>query len=229
MGARGQSRAPEKLCKPVITGPWLHVAVAIMRYSKHASSDSGVNRMVIRTDSRCGLGAAPHAAALALALAVGLAIPGPASAGSDRPAQSGATAHRADAGSNPFSRLTDWVDHSVRDMREGFAHTFASFRQNVDHTGQSLKGAAANASGHLDSLQHLHMQIVRQRQRCAPAANGAPDCRRSAEAVCRAHGFSTGKSLEIQTEENCQVAALLGGLTPGPCRDETYILSTMCQ
>jgi hypothetical protein len=207
-----------------------HVAVAIIRYSKH-NSDSGVNRMRFPGDSRRRLGCVPQWAALALWLAFGLAISGPASAGSDRPAQTGAAAaaHPADAGSNPFARLTDWVDHSVRNMREGLAHSFAAFRHNVDHTGQSLKGAAATATGKLDSLQHLHMQVVHQRQRCAPAANGAPDCRHSAEMLCRAHGFSTGKSLEIQTEENCRMAALLGGSTPAPCRDETYIVSTMCQ
>jgi hypothetical protein len=128
-------------------------------------------------------------------------------------------------------RFTHWLDRSVTDVRDGFQHAVTAVRQAGDRTHDAVKGAAADATGKLDSLQHLHMQVVAERQRCVVAANGAPDCRRTAEAICRAHGFASGKSLEIQSAEKCPLTALIGGRgsSAGECHTETYIVRSVCQ
>jgi hypothetical protein len=128
-------------------------------------------------------------------------------------------------------RFTHWLDRSVTDVRDGFKRAVTAVQQAGDRTHDAVKGAAADATGRLGSLQHLHMQVVAVRQRCVVAANGAPDCRRTAEAICRAHGFASGKSLEIQSAEKCPLTALIGGRgsSAGECHTETYILRSVCQ
>jgi hypothetical protein len=133
--------------------------------------------------------------------------------------------------SDPLHRFTRWLDRSVTDVRDGFKHAVAAVRQAGDRTHDAVKGVADDASGKLGTLQHLHMQVITVRQRCVVAANGAPDCRRTAEAICRAHGFTSGKSLEIQSAEHCPLTALIGGRgsSAGECHTETYIVRSVCQ
>jgi hypothetical protein len=73
--------------------------------------------------------------------------------------------------------------------------------------------------------------VVTGRERCVMASNGAPDCRRAAEAVCRANGLPTGKSLDIQSAEDCppQVWALGRPAQPGDCKTNTYVTRALCQ
>ena len=48
------------------------------------------------------------------------------------------------------------------------------------------------------------------RERCANAPNGAPDCVAAAEALCRKHGFTSGKSMDFTSAEECPVKTVLG-------------------
>jgi hypothetical protein len=77
------------------------------------------------------------------------------------------------------------------------------------------------------SSQH----IVTGRERCAAAANGAPDCRSAADAACRAKGFASGKSLDTQSAQKCPARVWLSGRLPadGDCQLETFVTRSVCQ
>ena len=73
--------------------------------------------------------------------------------------------------------------------------------------------------------------IVSGRERCEIAANGAPDCRRAIETLCRSKGFSAGKSLDVQQVERCPTRVWLSGAQPRPgdCRTESHVQRALCQ
>src|SRR5690349_11889936 len=65
------------------------------------------------------------------------------------------------------------------------------------------------------------------RERCIAAPNGAPDCVSAAEALCRKHGFTSGKSMDFTSAEECPVRTLLG--QNEECTTVTFISRAMCQ
>ena len=80
--------------------------------------------------------------------------------------------------------------------------------------GQAAKGAADAAStvaksaadvarDTATSVTKLPTGVVRGRERCVLAPNGAPDCRAAAEAMCRAKGYVSGTSVDFETAEKC--------------------------
>lgn len=90
-------------------------------------------------------------------------------------------------------------------------------------------GTARDAAGALIGLPNA--RIFTGRERCAAAANGAPDCRAAAEAACRSKGFASGKSLDTQSTEKCPARVWLSGRVPqdGDCQLETFVTRAVCQ
>lgn len=79
-------------------------------------------------------------------------------------------------------------------------------------------------------LPALPGRMVSGRALCAPAANGAPDCKAAADTLCRSKGLGSGRSLASETAENCPVQVLLTGKrSPGDCRMETFVTRAVCQ
>jgi hypothetical protein len=74
-------------------------------------------------------------------------------------------------------------------------------------------------------------RVVDARERCAAAANGAPDCRVAADAICRGKGFASGKSMEIESAHKCPARVWLSGRRPEPgdCETESYVTRAVCQ
>jgi hypothetical protein len=73
-------------------------------------------------------------------------------------------------------------------------------------------------------------RIMKGNERCTVAPNGAPDCIAAAEALCRKHGFSSGKSLEFTSAEECPARVHLSGRqSEADCRTVTFISRAMCQ
>src|SRR5467141_4003615 len=68
------------------------------------------------------------------------------------------------------------------------------------------RDAASDATGAVMGLPNT--RIVPVRERCAVAGNGGPDCQAAATAACRGKGFSTGKSLDTQSEQKCPAQVL---------------------
>jgi len=73
-------------------------------------------------------------------------------------------------------------------------------------------------------------RVMKGHERCALAPNGAPDCIAAAEALCRKHGFSSGKSVDFTSAEECPARVLLSGRqTEADCTTVTFISRAMCQ
>jgi hypothetical protein len=154
---------------------------------------------------------------MAAALAVLLLSSGMTAAQGSRPAEP-----------NVFDRIVNWFDRSATDLKE----TFSDFDRFGNRTRDAVKDAAVDVGESAESLAGLpNARIVSKRTLCPAATNGGPDCRRVAQAVCRHHGFTSGKSFEIRSEEKCSVEALLARRLgqSATCRTETYILRAICQ
>jgi len=85
--------------------------------------------------------------------------------------------------------------------------------------------ATKNAVGAVAKLPTARM--MSGRERCIAAPNGAPDCVSAAEALCRKHGFTSGKSMDFTSAEECPVRTLLG--QSNECTTVTFISRAMCQ
>jgi hypothetical protein len=89
----------------------------------------------------------------------------------------------------------------------------------------SAMDATKNAVGAVAKLPTARM--MSGRERCNTAPNGAPDCVSAAEALCRKHGFTSGKSMDFTSAEECPVRTLLG--QTNDCTTVTFISRAMCQ
>lgn len=74
-------------------------------------------------------------------------------------------------------------------------------------------------------------QMVTGRSSCPFAANGAPDCKTGADLLCKTKGFTSGRSLDMDSSHNCSKEALLAGARSikDICRTETFVTRAMCQ
>jgi hypothetical protein len=143
------------------------------------------------------------------------------------PGRSGsAPAAGADADADMFDRIGRWFDRSVSDFNDGLKDTF------TDRQPPPAAPPQRDTSGLAGSpASPLGFDIISQRQKCEPAANGAPDCPRAAEVACRSRGYTTGTSLQTQSERICSLPTLFPQEGPRPrrCRTEAYVLRAICQ
>lgn len=99
-------------------------------------------------------------------------------------------------------------------------------------TQEAMKNAAAATKDAAAAIARLPgTRVLELHQRCANAANGAPDCQTAAADACRLKGFGAGKPLDIQSSEACPPAVYRSGRTPeeGECPEETVLLRAVCQ
>jgi len=109
------------------------------------------------------------------------------------------------------------------------SQTTGAAKDAAQGAAQAAVGTAKEAAGAIVGLPSQH--IVIGRERCAAAANGAPDCRSAADAACRAKGFAAGKSLDTQSAQKCPARVWLSGRLPadGDCQLETFVTRAVCQ
>jgi hypothetical protein len=102
-------------------------------------------------------------------------------------------------------------------------------QENLDRLGKEARDAAKDATSSLMGLPNT--RVLTGRERCTPAANGAPDCLAAANSVCRGKGFQTGKILDTQSEQKCPARLLLSGRPPNDadCPTETFVMRAVCQ
>jgi hypothetical protein len=101
----------------------------------------------------------------------------------------------------------------------------AKVGQGAADVGKGAADATVNAMGAVAKLPTARM--MSGREQCATAPNGAPDCVTAAEALCRKHGFTSGKSMDFTSAEECPVRTLLG--QTDDCTTVTFISRAMCQ
>jgi hypothetical protein len=73
--------------------------------------------------------------------------------------------------------------------------------------------------------------VLEAHERCAVAANGAPDCQSAVTNFCHSKGYAKGQPLDIRSSQICPPKVVLSGREPeeGECRDETVVLRALCQ
>ena len=94
------------------------------------------------------------------------------------------------------------------------------------------KGAADVTKDAVDAVIKLPTaRVVRGRETCELAPNGAPDCVAAAEVLCRKQGFASGKSMDFTSARQCPARAWLGGRegNDAECTTVTFISRAMCQ
>jgi hypothetical protein len=117
-----------------------------------------------------------------------------------------------------------WIESSVNDWNSGLKGAADAAKDAADAAG-SVTRDTAGAMVRLPGSR-----VIAERATCPTAPNGAPDCRAAAEAICRAHGFASGGSIDFQTAEKCPPVALNRPKDdPPPCVIESYVTRSLCQ
>ncbi len=173
--------------------------------------------------------------ALGAAIAVLLAAQAVAQEPQTPPAASG-----QEAGRQPPPGLLQEIGRWFEDSAARLHSNLRATRGTLDDLGDRASGAAKDAADAAkdaakdtaDAVARLPgARIVEARERCGPAANGAPDCRLAAEAICRGKGFASGKSVDIQSAQKCSARVWLSGRKPnlGECETESFVTKAVCQ
>lgn len=150
------------------------------------------------------------------------------------------------ASTSPAPQPQGFIDAFGNWMQQGVATVGAGFGAMVGvvggQAGQAARGAADAASSvaksaadvardTASSVPKLPTGVIRGRERCLLAPNGAPDCRAAAEAMCRAKGYVGGASVDFETAEKCPPPYRVSSRnTPeGVCIFEHFVTSALCQ
>src|SRR5258708_6161144 len=123
------------------------------------------------------------------------------------------------------NRRTDPPGHDAAANNKAISDQAAKMGQGAADVGKGAADATVNAMGAVAKLPAARM--MNGRERCIAAPNGAPDCVSAAEALCRKHGFTSGKSMDFTSAEECPVRTLLG--QTDECTTVTFISRAMCQ
>ncbi len=120
-------------------------------------------------------------------------------------------------------------------FERGLGDPFGSAKRQMDDAAKTTKniGDKAVEIGKTATdavVKPLTTRVVSGHERCAIAPNGAPDCITAAEALCRKHGYTTGKSVDFTSAEQCSPTVYLAGRQNAPvCATVTFISRAMCQ
>ncbi|HEY6026253.1 MAG TPA: hypothetical protein VIV09_05065 [Pseudolabrys sp.] len=124
-----------------------------------------------------------------------------------------------------FVSVGKWLDRQASGAKAVF--------MNLGHeAGIAAKSTAESAKDAADTLakQLPASSVVTGHEVCRIAPNGAPDCVAAADAICKAKGFKSGKSVDMTTAETCPPKVYLAGRSTGPeCKTETFVSSALCQ
>jgi hypothetical protein len=148
----------------------------------------------------------------------GAASPPPA-AQSEQEASAQPTPPAGAAASRPdgfFGRMGRWIDESIERASRAWRGKPEPAPSEVGNVGAGLLPNPNIVTGH---------------ERCETAANGAPDCRAAAEALCRAKGLAAAGSLDVQSVEKCPARAWISGTRTArdECRTESYVQRAFCR
>jgi hypothetical protein len=127
----------------------------------------------------------------------------------------------------PFGTFGRIIDDSILGLTFGLKGA----RERVDDLTGRAGDAAKGAAGAVKGLRRPG--VVAGRELCPIAPNGAPDCVAATVAMCRANGFESGSSIDMQTEEKCPTVSQAGPMSPphdeSECRLESYVTRALCR
>jgi hypothetical protein len=126
-----------------------------------------------------------------------------------------------------FGVIGRWLDDSIG----GVAAGLGSARETVGNIGTQATDAAKGAASVASTVARIPAgSLVSGRAHCVRTGGGGPDCAAAAETLCRAKGYNSGTSLQIQSAQKCPVWGWVSGeKTVGKCSTETYVTSAMCR
>jgi hypothetical protein len=128
--------------------------------------------------------------------------------------------------------LGNWMQQGMTSMSTGIDAMFGAAKGAADAASTVAKGAAGAAVDTAAGVTKLPVPgVASGHEQCLLAANGAPDCRVAAEALCRARGFATGTSVDFVTSEKCQPPYRSSSRnTPeGVCTLEHFVTRALCK
>jgi hypothetical protein len=148
-----------------------------------------------------------------------------------------------------FEAIGRWIDRSsanfrshlrgARERADSIGDDTAAGSREISNRAADVGKTAVEATrdaveatrGAVDTVVRLPgARVIKGHERCATAPNGAPDCRTAAQALCRKHGYASGKSMDFTAAEECPARVMLSGREPeAECRIVTFISRAMCQ
>ena len=132
-----------------------------------------------------------------------------------------------------FDALGRWWDKSAAEWDSGMkklkSQIDAANERNAKAAADATRDAVTATKDATDALIKLpSMRIVEGKERCLLAPNGSPDCNAAAEQLCKAKGFASGKSANIESARKCSARALLSR-NEADCVNETIVTRAACQ
>jgi hypothetical protein len=126
----------------------------------------------------------------------------------------------------PFGTIGRFLDESLQGLGQGLKGAREQMDDLTGRAGSAAKDAAS-------SIPLRRPSIVAGHERCLPAPNGAPDCVTATAVMCRASGFETGSSIDMQTEQKCPAVTPSGPASPpldeSQCWLESYVIRALCR
>ncbi len=123
-----------------------------------------------------------------------------------------------------FEGIARWFDETF----SGAGRQVENFGNEAGIAAKTTVNSARDAAGAVARIPAV--RVMSGHAKCITAPNGAPDCVAAADALCRAKGFESGKSLDMTTAEVCPAKVMLSGRSaPGQCKDETFVSRALCQ
>jgi hypothetical protein len=132
-----------------------------------------------------------------------------------------------------FDALGKWWDQSAADfdanLKKMKSDIDAANERNAKAVREATQGAATATKEATDAITKLSTsRIVEGKERCTLAPNGSPDCGPAAEAICKAKGYKTGQSANVESARKCSARALLTR-NDADCTNETIVTRAACQ
>jgi hypothetical protein len=130
-----------------------------------------------------------------------------------------------------FGNIARWFDEQAANVNSTFKDAGGKIVNFGHQAGVVAKTTVEGAKDAADAVARLpNARVVVGREKCKDAPNGAPDCVSAANTVCKAKGFTSGKSVDMTTAEVCPPQVWLSGRTGGAdCRTETFVSRALCQ
>lgn len=144
-------------------------------------------------------------------------------------------AKESPANNDFFAKIGRWFDEQAASFNSNFKSTVKTTKEGLDNfgheAGMAAKATGDAAKGAVDAVGKLtNTHVVRGHQKCNLAANGAPDCVAAANAVCKAGGYTEGKSVDMTTAEDCPPGVWLSGRTEdSQCKTITFVSRAVCR
>jgi hypothetical protein len=129
-------------------------------------------------------------------------------------------------------KLDDINKKSAAAAKNAAAVTREAVKSAAATTEQAVTSAATATKDAATAIVRLPVtSVLEAHERCAAAANGAPDCQAAAINFCRVKGYAKGQPLDIRSSQVCPPQVVLSGREPqeGECRNETVVLRALCQ